>query len=508
MSFDIYFSGLVLPGHEPSEVAEKLEVKTRLSRDKVDILFSGKRNLIKKNLDKAGALKFAEMMSKLGAKVEVHPPLPTDPDQLVLEPIEKEKQSPETKELGSINEEHQSPYISGRYAEGRVFCRYCGGSISPKAHNCPQCGGVQQVGKQRSRGVAATLALFFGGFGIHRLYLGQWWGLVYIFFWPITSLISLVEAIVFLCTKEESWKDKYGNVQGANAIVVAIFALVFGIMIIGILAAIAVPAYQDYTVRSKVSAAITETQEYRDAIAALQQRSGFVATENSDIGLSEPFKTNLLSSIQVNNNGVLILTFSMPSISGQTLVWVPIFTASGTQWDCTSGSLKNRYRPSKCRSDNQESVSAISERRVYSDDNAYSVELGAGWEPIDIGDVSFAFGHHQNDVAVTVLRDDGIDASQDLTFEEYNRLTIDFFMEGLPQQGLVEIGGEVVDGKVAYLFEVSGDIDGMDITYLVATVDNRREFYRVTTWTQTDGYTNNKPTMMAIIKSLEINSGA
>lgn len=48
----------------------------------------------------------------------------------------------------------------------------------------------------------------------------------------------------------------------------------------------------------------------------------------------------------------------------------------------------------------------------------------------------------------------------------------------------------------------------MDITYLVATVDNRGEFYRVTTWTQTDGYTNNKPTMMAIIKSLEINSGA
>jgi TM2 domain-containing membrane protein YozV len=94
-----------------------------------------------------------------------------------------------------------------------VHCRECGSQIARSATNCPKCGGLQRAaGHRKSRGVAAVLAFFLGGFGIHRFYLGQWWGLFYLlFFWTfIPAIVAFVECIVFLCTSEDSWAEKYG----------------------------------------------------------------------------------------------------------------------------------------------------------------------------------------------------------------------------------------------------------------------------------------------------------
>lgn len=96
---------------------------------------------------------------------------------------------------------------------GMVFCRGCGKEIHESARSCPQCGAVQRAGGQgKSKVVAGVLALFLGGFGIHRFYLGQWWGLFYLlFFWTfIPAIIALIEAIVFFCANESEWERKYG----------------------------------------------------------------------------------------------------------------------------------------------------------------------------------------------------------------------------------------------------------------------------------------------------------
>ena len=60
---------------------------------------------------------------------------------------------------------------------------------------------------------AGLLALFVGGLGIHRFYLGQWWGLFYLlFFWTfIPAIIAFFEGIVFLCTSDEAWNLRYGD---------------------------------------------------------------------------------------------------------------------------------------------------------------------------------------------------------------------------------------------------------------------------------------------------------
>lgn len=97
--------------------------------------------------------------------------------------------------------------------EGMVFCRSCGKEIHSSASACPRCGATQRTaGKGKSKVVAGLLALFLGGLGIHRFYLGQWWGIFHLIFcWTfIPSIIALIEAIVFFCTNDVTWDKKYG----------------------------------------------------------------------------------------------------------------------------------------------------------------------------------------------------------------------------------------------------------------------------------------------------------
>jgi TM2 domain-containing membrane protein YozV/DNA-directed RNA polymerase subunit RPC12/RpoP len=94
-----------------------------------------------------------------------------------------------------------------------VYCRECGKHVHASARACPHCGAPVRRGSQgKSKTVAGVLALFLGGLGVHRFYLGQWWGLFYLlFFWTfIPPIVAFVEGIVFLCTADEAWEEKYG----------------------------------------------------------------------------------------------------------------------------------------------------------------------------------------------------------------------------------------------------------------------------------------------------------
>jgi hypothetical protein len=97
---------------------------------------------------------------------------------------------------------------------GMVFCRGCGKEIHETAAACPTCGASQRVaGSGKSKVVAGVLALFLGGLGIHRFYLGQWWGIFYLIFcWTfIPMIVAFVEAIVFFVTDDQSWEAQYGK---------------------------------------------------------------------------------------------------------------------------------------------------------------------------------------------------------------------------------------------------------------------------------------------------------
>lgn len=96
-----------------------------------------------------------------------------------------------------------------------VYCRGCGKEIHKSAKSCPFCGAVQSnvTAGAKSRIAAALLALFLGGIGIHKFYLGKvGQGFLYlIFFWTfIPGIVAFVEFIIYLCISDEEFARRYG----------------------------------------------------------------------------------------------------------------------------------------------------------------------------------------------------------------------------------------------------------------------------------------------------------
>ncbi|WP_017941720.1 pilin [Thioalkalivibrio sp. ALE6] len=133
--------------------------------------------------------------------------------------------------------------------------------------------------------------------------------------------------------------------------------LMIVVAIIGILAAIALPAYQDYTARAQVSAGLADIRGGVTAFEEGIQRGGFGSgdgPDNADIGLADD--TTRCSAITVDgdwsdDDGQLISC----TISGNPRVNDEVITLTRDtegQWLCTSSSdLDEQYRPNGCEDD-------------------------------------------------------------------------------------------------------------------------------------------------------------
>ena len=126
--------------------------------------------------------------------------------------------------------------------------------------------------------------------------------------------------------------------------------LMIVVAIIGILAAVALPAYQDYTVRAKVSELILAASSARTAISEKFQTDPS-NTSCAGGGVTIAF-TGKVSSATVGDGGTVEIRGSTDSTSiGQavTITVTPTFsTATGTiTWSCVG--VPSRYMPSTCR---------------------------------------------------------------------------------------------------------------------------------------------------------------
>jgi TM2 domain-containing membrane protein YozV/ribosomal protein L40E len=107
-----------------------------------------------------------------------------------------------------------TPVATENVPQSSKFCSECGAKISAKAEVCPKCGVRSSTtsGSEHNKTTAALLALFLGGLGMHKFYLGRTgMGLIYLVFcWTlIPAFISLVEGIQFLSMSESEFAMKY-----------------------------------------------------------------------------------------------------------------------------------------------------------------------------------------------------------------------------------------------------------------------------------------------------------
>jgi TM2 domain-containing membrane protein YozV/Tfp pilus assembly protein PilE len=244
-------------------------------------------------------------------------------------------------------------------ATDMIPCRGCGKEIHKTAATCPQCGAPQRTKRYKSKTGAGLLAIFIGGFGIHRFYLGQWWGIFYLLFvWTwIPGIVSLIEGIVFLCTSDEKWDKKYnegipGKGESSAGLVVAlVVGVVFFVMMVGILAAIAIPAYQDFTIRSKVASAMVAGQPVKQQVEEYVSKNRSLPASNADIGLPDRVSDTYIEALSVGSGGVITMQLSKDtgSIAGNTIVLSPRIESGSLTWSCDGGTLPPRYRMASCR---------------------------------------------------------------------------------------------------------------------------------------------------------------
>lgn len=128
--------------------------------------------------------------------------------------------------------------------------------------------------------------------------------------------------------------------------------LMIVVAIIGILAAIALPAYQDYTKRARVSEGLTLAAGAKTAVAEFHASEGKFPASNGEAGLATKtdIKGNAVTEVGVGKDGVITVKFNAKAENGKSITLKPTATDGGVTWDCTGGDINKKYRPSECRS--------------------------------------------------------------------------------------------------------------------------------------------------------------
>ncbi|WP_019591837.1 MULTISPECIES: pilin [unclassified Thioalkalivibrio] len=138
--------------------------------------------------------------------------------------------------------------------------------------------------------------------------------------------------------------------------------LMIVVAIIGILAAIALPAYQDYTVRAQVSEGMSLAAGARTAVAEYVNQRGAFASDNASYGLepSEEITGSYVTHVNAGTSGeepsdadgIITITFgnqANAAIDGDTLEFSATTSAGSLQWNCRPGDLETKYLPTDCR---------------------------------------------------------------------------------------------------------------------------------------------------------------
>jgi len=127
--------------------------------------------------------------------------------------------------------------------------------------------------------------------------------------------------------------------------------LMIVVAIIGILAAVALPAYQDYTIRAKVSELVLAASGFKTTVSESAQSKGTLTSSGQGLTLS-PF-TGKVTNGSVTTGGVITAIGSSTSVgTAVTIILTPSLAADGkVAWTCGTGGTTASFKfvPAECR---------------------------------------------------------------------------------------------------------------------------------------------------------------
>ena len=133
--------------------------------------------------------------------------------------------------------------------------------------------------------------------------------------------------------------------------------LMIVVAIIGILAAIAIPAYQDYTIRAQVSEGLSLSAGAKVALIDYYANNGDWPKDNGAAGVADEHDIvgKYTEHVKVKDD-VIELKFgpgvgpgAHAAIDGKTLTLTATVQAGDTSWECASVAIEDKHLPSVCR---------------------------------------------------------------------------------------------------------------------------------------------------------------
>lgn len=124
--------------------------------------------------------------------------------------------------------------------------------------------------------------------------------------------------------------------------------LMIVVAIIAILAALALPAYQDYSVRAKVSELILEATSYKNKVAEKAFAAATLGGSGAGITVTPVGK---VTGGSVADNGTITITGNVATVGADVaVVLIPALGDGQMTWSCTAGAPESRrYLPAECR---------------------------------------------------------------------------------------------------------------------------------------------------------------
>jgi type IV pilus assembly protein PilA len=127
--------------------------------------------------------------------------------------------------------------------------------------------------------------------------------------------------------------------------------LMIVVAIIGILASVAIPAYQDYTAKAQVSEAFSLASSAKTAVSLVYAETGAFPITNAAAGIATAttITGKYVTSVTVGAAGVITILFGAAAVeTGNSVLLTPTANGGSTGWACTSTTIVAEHLPTSC----------------------------------------------------------------------------------------------------------------------------------------------------------------